>query len=78
MVLLVNSYFSKGKEIKYFCKHNGIEYLDIDINEKKDSLIWGSSDAHWNKKANTIIFRHIMPEIKELVKENSSLQYLSN
>ena len=78
MIILLNSYSIKGKSIRDFCLKNGISYLDINFNEKKDSLILGSKDFHWNNEANEIIFRHIMPEMKQLIEEKSKPDYLGN
>lgn len=78
MIILVNSYTLRGKEVKDFCNQNGILCMDVNLNEKKDDLIIGSEDGHWNSKANEIIFRYLMPEIKQLVEEKSESNHLIN
>jgi hypothetical protein len=69
MIILFNSSSLKGLAIKDFCIQNDIICYDININEKSDDLILGSTDGHWNSKANGNIFKHLLPEVKQLREE---------
>lgn len=78
MVVLFNSFSSKGVEVKNFCMQNSIICYDININGKKDELTLGRTDGHWNDKANDIIFKNLLPQIKQLLEKESKYHYISN
>ena len=78
MFILTNRYSLKGEETKEFCVQNGITCFDINLNEKKDNLILGSMDGHWNSRANEDIFKEFLPGIKQLIEKKLVYHYTSN
>ena len=78
MIILYNNTSGKGNAVKDFCVRNGIICYDINLKENEGDLILGSTDGHWNAKANEIIFNNILPDVRQLVKVKSELNHLSN
>jgi hypothetical protein len=71
IIVLCSNPYSGSKNIKNFCVQNNIGYLEINLDDKRDEFIHSSEDPHWNYKANEIIFRQLLPEIKQLTSVNT-------
>ncbi|HEV8722539.1 MAG TPA: hypothetical protein VGW77_18125 [Candidatus Binatia bacterium] len=61
MTVLTDLPQTTRKDLRNFCEQNGIGFLDIVLDDyKKEDLILGKDDRHWNLRANEIIAEQLL------------------
>jgi len=72
IIILCSNPYLGSKNLEDFCIQSNIGYFEINLDDKKNEFIISGEDGHWNSKANEIIFRQLLPEIKKLTSIKSN------
>ncbi len=64
LTILAHLKWMKREDLEFFCRENGIGFVEIDLGESDQGLILGEEDRHWNANAYKLITEQIMSQME--------------